>query len=172
MRTVKEIMEDVVGAIVVILIVSMAASLLLKPSTPEKPARQQTRSKKAANYGSVVCQYVDNYDGDTLRVNIPEYPPIFGRKMPVRVNGIDTLEIKDGQPDAFKAKEIVRQLCSSARVLELRNIKREQKYGRILADVYADGINVADVLLKNGLAVPYSGGNKAEAWGLGTNYRR
>jgi len=36
------------------------------------------------------------------------------------------------------------------------------KYFRILADVEADNINLADLLLKKGLAVPYNGGTKID----------
>ena len=36
----------------------------------------------------------------------------------------------------------------------------EDKYGRILADVYINDINIADVLLERRLVVPYDGGKK------------
>ena len=39
-------------------------------------------------------EYVRNYDGDTITVNIPNTPPIIGIKMPIRISGIDTPEIK------------------------------------------------------------------------------
>jgi micrococcal nuclease len=38
--------------------------------------------------------YLQNYDGDTIRFNLPGYPPIVGKDIRVRVNGIDTPEIK------------------------------------------------------------------------------
>ena len=38
--------------------------------------------------------YLQNYDGDTIRFDLPKYPPIAGDDIRVRVNGIDTPEIK------------------------------------------------------------------------------
>ena len=38
--------------------------------------------------------YLKKYDGDTIRFNLPLYPPIAGKDIRVRVNGIDTPEIK------------------------------------------------------------------------------
>ena len=42
-----------------------------------------------------------------------------------------------------------------------KNVKRG-KYFRILADVYADGVSVADELIKNDFAVKYDGGTKID----------
>ena len=38
------------------------------------------------------------------------------------------------------------------------------KYFRIVADVYYDGKSLADVLLKNNLAVRYDGETKTKDW--------
>ena len=38
--------------------------------------------------------YVRNYDGDTITFNLPNLHPIIGKKIRVRLNGIDTPEIK------------------------------------------------------------------------------
>ncbi|MCJ7765924.1 MAG: thermonuclease family protein [Thiovulaceae bacterium] len=42
-------------------------------------------------------------------------------------------------------------------------MKRE-KYFRILADVYVDGEALGEMLIYNGLAVPYDGGHKGKEW--------
>ena len=47
----------------------------------------------------------------------------------------------------------------SAKVIELRNIQRG-KYFRILADVYVDGQNLADGLIRSGHARLYDGGKR------------
>jgi endonuclease YncB( thermonuclease family) len=39
-------------------------------------------------------EYVRNYDGDTMTVNIPGVHPLFGNEIGIRVRGIDTLEIR------------------------------------------------------------------------------
>ena len=38
--------------------------------------------------------YVRNYDGDTITFNLPGLHPIIGEKINIRVNGIDTPEIR------------------------------------------------------------------------------
>jgi endonuclease YncB( thermonuclease family) len=41
-------------------------------------------------YGTVtVSKVISVYDGDTFRVNIDSLPPIVGRNIPIRVNGVD-----------------------------------------------------------------------------------
>ena len=115
------------------------------------------------NYGSINAIYKRNYDGDTLTVNIPAWPSIIGKKIPIRINGIDAPEIRSKSKETKKlakeAKKTVQRLLKNTKSLELRNMKRG-KYFRIVADVYADKVNVAKFLLKNKLAVPYNGGTK------------
>lgn len=120
------------------------------------------------NYGNVTVDSVTSiYDGDTFRVNISSYPGIVGEKMGIRVNGIDTPEMK-GKCEkekilARKAKKFTVNFLRSSKVIELRNMQRG-KYFRIVADVYGDGKNLTDELVKNGLGVRYDGGTKTKNW--------
>jgi endonuclease YncB( thermonuclease family) len=104
------------------------------------------------------------YDGDTCTVSLPEnIPALFGDHITVRLAGIDTPEIK-GMCDeekalARKAQELTQKLMVQASKIELAEPKRD-KYFRILARVMADGQEVAQELVKAGLAVPYDGGTK------------
>jgi endonuclease YncB( thermonuclease family) len=41
----------------------------------------------------------------------------------------------------------------------LENVSLE-KYGRLLADVYCDGVNMNNWMLENKFAIPYDGGTK------------
>ena len=119
------------------------------------------------NYGDTKCTFIKNYDGDTITVNISDYPPIVGKNISIRVNGIDTPELRtksDKEKElARTAKRLVNSLLKNAKVIELRNMQRG-KYFRIVADVYYDGKSLADVLLKNKLAVEYDGGTKTKDW--------
>jgi endonuclease YncB( thermonuclease family) len=45
------------------------------------------------------------------------------------------------------------------KIVHLKDIATE-KYGRMLADVYLDDINVNNWMLENRLAIPYDGGTK------------
>jgi len=103
------------------------------------------------------------YDGDTFYINIEGFPAILGENIGIRINGIDTPE-KRGTPPrikklARKAKEILEAHLRSAKVIELRNPVRG-KYFRIVADVYVDGVSVAEIMLLSGLAKEYDGGTK------------
>ena len=111
--------------------------------------------------------YVGNYDGDTITFNLPGLHSIIGEKISIRVNGIDTPEIK-GQCekenyDAKQAKEMVANILKDAEQIVLKNMKRG-KYFRIAADVIVDGENLADMLIDAGMAIKYDGGEKSRNW--------
>lgn len=117
-------------------------------------------------YGSVVVDEVTSiYDGDTFRVNISDWPAIAGQRVPVRVKGIDTPELRGKcqreKELARKAKQHTVQLLRGAKRIELQNIDRG-KYFRVLADVSIDGQDLGESLVINGLAVRYDGRTKME----------
>ncbi len=117
--------------------------------------------------------YLGNYDGDTIRFDIPSVHPLIGRNVPVRVRGMDTPEIRGKCPAekrlAKQAKNLVRRILEAAGRITLKKTGRG-KYFRIVAYVEADGVDgvdgvdVGEVLLKEGLAVLYQGGRKVNEW--------
>ncbi|MDX8394304.1 MAG: thermonuclease family protein [Mariprofundales bacterium] len=121
-------------------------------------------SKK--HFGNLTVEKVISvYDGDTFRVNIKSLHPLLGDNISIRIAGIDTPEMKD-------KRDLVRELAKKAQIIlekrlkaganiELRNVKRG-KYFRIIADVYIDDINIANELMRLGLAKAYYGGKKQE----------
>lgn len=117
----------------------------------------------APDYGGAICDVVDVYDGDTFYCDIAGYPDIVGKRVSIRIRGIDTPEMraesKKTRKRAQKAKEFTADALAGARKVELVNIERD-KYFRILADVYVDDKNLGKLLLKKRLAVPYDGGTK------------
>ena len=122
----------------------------------------------AESYGDYQgAVYVRNYDGDTITFNLPGLHPIIGEKISIRVNGIDTPEIKGKcekeKYDAQQAKEMVADILKDADQIVLRNMERG-KYFRIAADVIVDGENLADILIEAGMAVKYNGGKKTHKW--------
>jgi endonuclease YncB( thermonuclease family) len=125
-------------------------------------------SIKDKNFGSArVAEVISIYDGDTFRVNIGGYPDIIGKRIPIRVNGVDTPELrskcKKEKDLARLAKQFTVQMLRSAKSIELKNMQRG-KYFRIVADVYADGKSLSKELINNNLAVPYFGGTKVKDW--------
>lgn len=117
------------------------------------------------------------YDGDTITVATTldvghrfcccsSKPTLY--RFRVRLRGIDTPEIK-GSSDAEKAKAVVARDALSAQIMGkevlLRNVGNE-KYGRVLADVYSPRCGNSPLLhmnqwmLEQGYAQAYDGGTK------------
>lgn len=120
-----------------------------------------TFAKSFGDYNNAI--YIRNYDGDTITFNLPSLHPIVGEKISIRVNGIDTPEIRGKcekeKYDAKQAQEMVADILKDAERINLKNMKRG-KYFRIAADVYVDGENLADILIDAGMAIRYEGGKK------------
>ena len=105
------------------------------------------------------------YDADTITIasKLPfDNSPMY--RLSVRLNGIDTPEIKgkgvsDEEKEAAKnARDFVSNLILN-KFVRLENIENE-KYGRILADVYVGEIHINKLLLEEKYAVKYDGGTK------------
>jgi endonuclease YncB( thermonuclease family) len=110
-------------------------------------------------YGKVV----KIYDGDTITIaaKLPNTDgPIY--RFSVRLNGIDTPEVKGksvAERDLAKhAKSALNELLYG-KIVELRNVANE-KYGRILADVYIGDVHVNQWMITENFAVSYDGGKK------------
>ena len=103
------------------------------------------------------------YDGDsiTIAAKLPfDNSPLY--RLSVRLNGIDTPEIKGKTDDekiaAKQAKDALSNLILN-KYVTLKNIQTE-KYGRILADVYIGELHVNMWLITEKYAVKYDGGTK------------
>ena len=105
------------------------------------------------------------YDGDTITIasKMPyENSPLF--RFNVRLNGIDTPEMKgtgvtdDEKTASNQTKEFVTNLILN-KYVRLENVENE-KYGRILADVYIGNTHLNELLIKERYAVLYNGGTK------------
>ena len=119
----------------------------------------------APEYGTVtVSKVISVYDGDTFRVDIDSLPPIVGKNIPIRLNGVDTPEIQgkcQQEKDlALEARDFVRNKLANAKEIKLTKLQRG-KYFRVVADVMIDGISLEKELLENELAYNYSGGKKS-----------
>ena len=120
--------------------------------------------KAAPQYGTVtVSKVISVYDGDTFRVNIDSLPPIVGKNIAIRVNGVDTPEIRGKcqyeKNLALEARDFVRGKLANAKEIKLTNLQRG-KYFRVVANVLVDGVSLEQELLDNKLAYSYDGGKK------------
>ena len=121
-------------------------------------------SQAKPQYGTVtVSKVISVYDGDTFRVNIDSLPPIVGKNIAIRVNGVDTPEIRGKcqyeKNLALEARDFVRGKLANAKEIKLTNLQRG-KYFRVVANVLVDGVSLEQELLDNKLAYSYDGGKK------------
>jgi micrococcal nuclease len=107
------------------------------------------------------------YDADTITIatTLPfKDSPLY--RLSVRLNGIDAPEIKgkdvsnEEKEAAIIARDVVSKMILHKDVV-LKNIQTE-KYGRVLADVYIDNINLNEYLITHKYAVKYDGGTKVK----------
>lgn len=109
------------------------------------------------------------YDGDTITIasKLPyKKSPLY--RFSIRLNGIDCPEIRGSDDDEKQCATIAKHTLSKMilhKTVYLKNLKTE-KYGRILADVYYNNINLSNYMLEQRLAVKYTGGKKEspESW--------
>jgi len=114
-------------------------------------------------------QVIKVYDGDTITVasRLPyDGSPLY--RFSVRLNGIDSPEMKGKSDDEKQAAKRAQQALSNFilhKTVALTNNKTE-KYGRILSNVYCDGIHINQWMIENRYAVEYDGGTKncPESW--------
>jgi micrococcal nuclease len=154
--------------------IAVSTDNLNPPVTPERTAMERVREQfpvKIIHYADTqpfivpitTGKVVKVYDGDTFTLAgyLPyDESPLY--RFPVRLNGIDSPEIKGKTEDekrcALLARAELTAMIMDKKVV-LKNVKNE-KYGRLLADVYVDGVHVNQHMLDVKLAVPYDGGTK------------
>ena len=159
---------------------TLASQLVQKTENPDKPTAHSLNPDSPTVFEAALeqgCQHEDfsfkcvnfvkNYDGDSITVDIPHIHSFFGNNAKVRVTGIDTPELRTKdtceKEKARTAKRLVTNLLKRGRRIDLVQIdpkKKFDKYGRILADVSVDGQLLSHYLLKNGLAYTYQGEKK------------
>lgn len=127
-----------------------------------KPLTQTGAIEDGATFQQVSVASV--YDGDTFKINLNCSLAVYCEKVPVRVRGVDTPEIKGTAREkklAQKAKEFT-QAFLEQKPITLTDCGRD-KYFRLLCDVTnADGEDLATELIRRELGDPYNGGTKSK----------
>jgi len=103
-----------------------------------------------------------NFDSDSNKSN-----KIYFNKIRLRLLGIDTPEIKprkdipDRDNHIAKAKE-AKEFLSNQILNKIINVKfmSNDKYGRPLANLYQNNININELMIEKGYAKKYDGGTK------------
>lgn len=127
-----------------------------------KPLTQDKNTPTPDSFENVSIASI--YDGDTFKINLNCSLAVYCEKVPVRVLGVDTPEIK-GQTArekelAQQAKEFTKKFLEEEPI-RLSNCGRD-KYFRLLCDVTnGEGKNLAKELIKANLGYSYYGGTKS-----------
>lgn len=145
-----------------VLLVGALISLLI--SVSGSAATEHTVVDKAvSNYTVDPAQIIAVYDGDTFYIKVPECAeliPSLCARLGVRVNGIDTPEMRGDclweRELAAKAKAVTVGMLQQAKSVVLHHVERE-KFGRLLASVEIDGVDLGATLIKGGYAREYHG---------------
>lgn len=108
-------------------------------------------------------------DGDTIKLDVSKESPMIKKLgLSVRIKGIDTPE-KDPKAQCEKENALGQQATKFTtdlvgnKELLLSDIKWDKYGGRIVANVKVGGVDIAQELLKKGLARVYNG-EKKKSW--------
>lgn len=102
-------------------------------------------------------RFIDNYDGDTLTVDLDAGVDVWIHNQRLRLHRVDTFEIQgDEHKLALEARDYVNQILSEHEC-RLETVKDETgKYGRLLAEIWVQEeeswFNLNDQLVEKGLA--------------------
>ncbi len=105
------------------------------------------------------AEYISNYDGDTIRFMVDLGFGIYHRII-IRLAGVDTPELRTAELNkrvvAYEAKDFVREaMLGASEIIIKTNKDKTGKYGRYIAEVLYDGMNLKDELIDNALGEPY-----------------
>ena len=125
---------------------------------------KRREEEKMFEYRSNLLKIVD---GDTIDVDLDLGFSVVLKKQRIRLYGINTPESRTRDLEEKKyglaAKARLRELLEAAESITVKTAidkKARGKYGRILGTIYADDINVNELLLEEGHAIAYFGGKK------------
>lgn len=127
------------AAALVLILLLLAAFVAGRHSAPARAPRP-TEITLPAQFEALCTRVID---GDTIELEGGER---------VRYIGIDTPEMRPVEAYAEAATEGNRALVEGRTVLLVLDVQERDRYGRLLADVYADGVFVNAELVRRGLA--------------------
>lgn len=132
----------------------------------------------AADPARLLLPIVEIYDGDTIKTEISLPYPL--NKISIRLRGVDTPEkpaasfattgklgrakcVKEAE-QAILAQSLVEILAEGTEIMYVSDYEWGKYGSRIVGDIEINGVDVATMLLDQGLAVPYEGGKKTHDW--------
>ena len=118
---------------------------------------------------SIVVAFDRVYDGDTVVVRLDVLPEPLN-KLRIRIEGIDTPEIKRGakcpqeEERGQAARQHLAELLGSAKELRVYQFRWDKYGGRLLGDLRTPEGSMRELMIKSGLAMPYSGEGQRRNW--------
>lgn len=95
------------------------------------------------------------YDGDTCTA-IVDLGMRVSVEITIRLYGINTPELRGAQKlDGIKSRDYLRSLILMKSVIIKTYKDKTEKYGRWLAEIFIDGVNINEKLVQEGYAVKY-----------------
>ena len=102
------------------------------------------------------AKIISVYDGDTVRMDISLGFNNWLLNQSVRLFGINTPEIRGSQKlDGLISRDRLRDLIGGKEIILESHKDKTGKFGRILGTIYLDGVNINELLVREGLAVRY-----------------
>jgi len=99
---------------------------------------------------------VSVYDGDTVTLDISLGFNVVMHKQKVRLLGINTPEVRGEERElGLVSRDRLRELIDDKDVIIVTHRDKGGKYGRLLATIYLDGVNINQQLVDEGLAEAY-----------------
>ena len=117
-----------------------------------KPLQPPTKSP--LYHYRALCREV--YDGDTITADIDLGLSVTMRGVKLRLLGIDAPEMRGSDRDrGILARDWLRSQILDREILIQTKKDDREKYGRLLAIVWLDEVNINKALLDQGFAVPF-----------------
>jgi len=99
---------------------------------------------------------VSVYDGDTITCDIDLGLGVWVRKQKIRLYGIDTPELRgDERAAGLAARDYLREMILDKKVVLKTYKDKKGKYGRWIAKVYLEDVNINEMLIFESHAVLY-----------------
>lgn len=105
------------------------------------------------------------YDGDTCYVNVWYLDKLEPKQEKIRLLNIDTPEISRPKCEeekilGLKSRDFINNLIVQSNNIKIITNYDRGSFGRILAELELDQVNISELLIKNNLAVKYNINNK------------
>lgn len=102
------------------------------------------------------AEIISVYDGDTIRCDLSLGFNHWIKNLSVRLYGINTPEIRGKEKEqGYISRDRLRELVLGKEVILESHKDKTGKFGRVLATLHLDGVNINEQLIAEGLAVRY-----------------